>query len=178
MIFFTADTHFYHADSIKYFGRPFKDIEHMNNALIQNWNECVKENDEVYILGDFSISHSGLETEKILKKLNGKKYLIKGNHEHYLEDSNFNIANFEWIKDYFVFEHSKQKFVLFHYPIFVWDGFFENTAIHLYGHVHNMLNNKTEQEKFKILGKKAINVGVDMNNYYPISIEEIIKRTE
>jgi calcineurin-like phosphoesterase family protein len=106
-----------------------------------------------------------------------KKYLIRGNHDKFLDDNNFNKNNFEWIKDYFVFNYQKIKFVLFHYPIFEWEGYFGDT-IHLYGHVHNSGNNKEQSEKFKLLGKRAINVGVDVNNYNPVSIEEIIKIVE
>jgi calcineurin-like phosphoesterase family protein len=175
MIFFTADTHFNHSNIINLCGRPFVDVGQMNETLIKNWNSCINNNDEIYILGDFAFKGSGLETENILKGLNGKKYLIKGNHDKFIEDKNFNRKNFEWIKDYYVLYYQKIKFVLFHYPIFEWDGYFGN-AIHLYGHVHNSGNNINEQEKFKILGEKAINVGVDVNNFYPISIEKIITR--
>jgi calcineurin-like phosphoesterase family protein len=147
----------------------------MNETLIKNWNACINNNDEIYILGDFAFKGSGFEAENIIKRLKGKKYLIKGNHDKFTEDKNFNGNSFEWIKDYYVLHYKKIKFILFHYPIFEWDGYFGD-AIHLYGHVHNSGNNIKEQEKFKILGERAINVGVDVNNFYPISIEEIMSR--
>jgi len=112
-----------------------------------------------------------------MKRLNGKKYLIKGNHDKFIQDKTFDENNFEWIKDYYVLNYMKQKIVLFHYPIFEWEGYFGD-AIHLYGHVHNSGNKIEEQKKFKLLGKRAINVGVDVNNYYPVSIEKIIKMAE
>jgi calcineurin-like phosphoesterase family protein len=147
----------------------------MNEMIIENWNSCINNNDEIYILGDFLFKSSVIETEDIINRLNGKKYLIKGNHDKFIEDRNFNENNFEWIKDYYVLYYQKMKFILFHYPIFEWDGYFKD-AIHLYGHVHNSGNDRKEQEKFKILGKRAINVGVDVNDFYPISIEQIINR--
>jgi calcineurin-like phosphoesterase family protein len=149
----------------------------MNKELIRNWNTYITNKDEIYILGDFIYKGSGKEAEDLIKKLHGKKYLIKGNHDKFLEDSNFNKNNFEWIKDYFVLNYQKIKFVLFHYPIFEWEGYYGD-AIHLYGHVHNCGNNKELSERFKLLGKRAINVGVDVNNYYPVSIDQLIKMAE
>lgn len=169
MKYFIADTHFCHKDIIGFSRRPFDNIEDMNKQLISNWNKTVKSDDDIYILGDFLFMESGRWATKILNQLNGKKYLIKGNHEEYLNDTNFDDSQFEWIKDYYSFEFDNRKFVLFHYPIMEWDGYYER-AIHLYGHVHNM---KTDYFK-NILGINAMNVGVDMIGYRPISIEQVL----
>ncbi|MHC6204298.1 metallophosphoesterase [Breznakiellaceae bacterium SP9] len=174
MIYFTADTHFNHSNIINTCGRPFKNVEQMNKTLIQNWNSCITAGDAVYILGDLVFKGTGSEVNKIIEKLNGKKYLIKGNHDKFIDDTSFNVNNFEWIKDYYVLNYEKIKFILFHYPIFEWDGYFGD-AIHLYGHVHNSGNNKEQSKRFETLGKRAINVGVDVNSYCPISIQTIIK---
>jgi calcineurin-like phosphoesterase family protein len=149
----------------------------MNKVLIQNWNTYVSDRDEIYILGDLIYKGTGIEANEIMKNLKGKKYLIKGNHDKFLEDNSFDINAFEWIKDYYVLNYKKIKFILFHYPIFEWEGYFGN-SIHLYGHVHNSGNNYEQYKKFEILGNHAINVGVDVNNFYPISIEQILKRIE
>jgi calcineurin-like phosphoesterase family protein len=66
--------------------------------------------------------------------------------------------------------------ILFHYPILEWEGYFGDT-IHLYGHVHNSGNNMERQKYFEILGKRAVNVGVDVNNYFPINIKNVINKT-
>jgi calcineurin-like phosphoesterase family protein len=144
----------------------------MNRTLTKNWNSYVRNNDEIYILGDFIFKGDSAEVDKTVKNLSGKKYLIKGNHDKFVNDSNFDMNHFEWIKDYHVLNHQNIKLVLFHYPIFEWEGFFKD-SIHLYGHVHN-----NEKRKFELLGKRAINVGVDVNDYYPLSIERIIKMVE
>jgi len=177
MIFFTADTHFCHSNIINLCGRPFAELEQMNNALVKNWNSCIKNDDEIYILGDFIFKGNGTDANNILRRLNGIKYLIKGNHDKFLEDETFDKSNFEWIKDYFVLDYKKIKIILFHYPIFEWQGYFGD-AIHLYGHVHNCGNKIEEQKRFKLLGKRAIIVGVDVNDFKPISIEKIIKMVE
>lgn len=171
MKYFIADTHFFHEPIIEFSQRPFKDVDDMNNQLIKNWNDTVKSaDDEVYILGDFLYQGTGENANIILKQLRGKKYLIKGNHEEYLNDRNFKSEHFEWIKDYYTLTYNKRKFVLFHYPILEWDGYYQRT-IHLYGHVHS-----TRVDYFnRILDINAVNVGVDMINYKPISIDDIIK---
>lgn len=79
MIFFTADTHFGHANILKLCGRPFDTIEEMNEKMIDNWNDRVKGTDTVYIVGDMFFRCSDAET--ILKRLKGKKRLVIGNHD-------------------------------------------------------------------------------------------------
>ena len=174
MIYFTADTHFNHDNIIKLNQRPFSNVEQMNNNLIQNWNSCVNDDDEIYILGDFMFNNgTGKEANNILNRLNGIKYLIKGNHdENYLEDADFEEDNFVWINSYYTFNYNKLKLILFHYPILEWDKYYSD-SIHLYGHVHNCTKNPDQQKRIKLLGKRAINVGVDVNNYAPVSIDSL-----
>jgi len=166
MIYFTADTHFYHSNIIALSSRPFTDVEEMNQTLIQNWNSCVTVRDEIYILGDFFFKGTGEEANNLLKNLNGKKYLIRGNHDNFVTFPDFDIRAFRWVKDYFMLNYQKRKFILFHYPILEWQGFFKG-AIHLYGHVHAAVKDSTQSERLDVLGKNAINVGVDVNNFFP-----------
>lgn len=177
MVYFTSDTHFNHQNIIKLCGRPFSHIDEMNSVLIQNWNSCVKNDDEIYFLGDFMFKGGGEAANKLIEQLNGKKYLIKGNHDKFVDDRSFKKNYFVWMKDYYVLDYQKQKIVLFHYPIFEWDGYFRN-ALHLYGHVHNSGNKPGKQNPFDQLGKRAVNVCVDMNNFFPVSIEKILAETK
>jgi calcineurin-like phosphoesterase family protein len=100
--------------------------------------------------------------------------LIRGNHDKFIDENDFDKSNFEWIKDYYVLNYQKIKFILFHYPIFEWEAYFRD-SIHLYGHVHNSGGNRGQQKRFELLGKRAVNVGVDVHKFYPVSIEKIVK---
>lgn len=169
MKYFIADTHFRHESVIEMCNRPFANVDEMDEALIRNWNHKVKKQDEVYILGDFLYKGTAEDAIHILRQLNGKKYLIRGNHEKYLKSSDFDLSLFEWVKDYYSFKENKQQWVLFHYPILEWEGYFRNSIL-LYGHVHNNCS-----EYFSdLLGVRAVNVGVDMIDFTPISQQEIL----
>lgn len=171
MKYFIADTHFFHENSILLNKRPFQNVTEMNQKMIGLWNKNVRsKRDEIYILGDFVFGGTGKQANQILRQLNGRKFLIRGNHEKYLYDPEFDQNNFEWIKDYCSFKQDHRKFVLFHYPILEWDGYFNNSVL-LYGHVHG-----TRQEYFdKIMGANAMNVGADLIDFAPISIDEVLK---
>lgn len=170
MIYFTSDQHFYHENIIKSVGRPFKNAEEMKRVLIQKWNEKVGSEDEVYILGDVSLKRYPA-VSAVLAQLNGKKYLVKGNHDYFAGKVNFaSDQYFEWMKDIYEFVWAEHLFVLSHYPLVEWHGM-EQGAIHLHGHEHNSsvynLQNKRE-------GIFRYDVGVDANHMSPVSIEEIL----
>ena len=177
MIYFTADTHFCHGNIIGHCYRPFSNVHEMNTVMIRNWNSLVTDRDDIYILGDFMYKGRGKEANDILSRLKGRKYLVKGNHEKYLGDPLFNQKAFEWIIDYFVLEYEKGlELILFHFPIFSWHKSHRG-SIHLYGHVHNEADKNSDfAEKLRILGPRAVNVGVDVNDFYPVSIKQIFER--
>ena len=81
MIWFTADLHFWHESVIKMQNRPFKDYRDMDDALIHHINECVGPNDRLFILGDVSHHITAEDTNALVKRLHGRKYLLLGNHD-------------------------------------------------------------------------------------------------
>ena len=168
MIYFTSDLHFGHTNIIKYCKRPFKDSNEMDKVLITNWNSFVRKEDEVYILGDFTMNSLN-KVKEYLDQLNGRKYLIRGNHDNYAKNKD-HIDGIEWIKDYYELNYNKQIFILFHYPIAEWNHFYHG-SIHLHGHAHNHLEYNLKQKE---LGRKIYDVGVDANDYRPVSIYEIL----
>jgi len=175
MIYFTADTHFYHDRVIKFSHRPFENLIEMHERLIKNWNDTVKHKDTIYIIGDFCFGNIH-EIKKIRSILNGKIILIMGNHDRRNRIERVKHI-FTEVCDYKEINYYKKRFILFHYPIMEWSGYFRK-SIHLYGHVHNSDSSKLVDKIYKNNGiKNAFNVGVDVNNFKPVSIEEIISKS-
>ena len=79
-LFFTSDTHFNHTNILRYCNRPFKTVGQMNETIITNWNNVVGPDDVIFHLGDFCLGGAE-EWNKILDRLNGRIYLVLGNHD-------------------------------------------------------------------------------------------------
>lgn len=169
MIFFTSDQHFFHANAIANSKRRFSDVEEMNEVLIRNWNESVQPEDEIYILGDFTMKGPGFAM-RALKVLNGKKYLVRGNHDRFWDKSTFDFSLLEWVKDYHILKYKDIYFVLFHYPILSWNHMYRG-SIHLHGHQHNPPSYNEENRR---MGLRRYDVGVDANDMRPVSVEHIL----
>ena len=137
-VFFTSDTHFYHGNIIRFCTRPFKDVEVMNETIISNWNNTVGQDDIVFHLGDFCLGGSA-EWTKILDRLNGKIYLIMGNHDLKNIRQGY-IDRFEYVAMQMHIEIGKQKIYLNHYPFLCFDGGYKDVW-QLFGHVHTRKNN-------------------------------------
>ena len=171
-IYVTSDLHFGHKNIIKYENRPFQNIEEMDKTIIDLWNKTINTDDIIYILGDFSW-YKGEKTNEILELLKGNKILIIGNHDrNFLEDKKFNKELFQEICYYKELRINKTKIVLFHYPIIDWNGKF-NGSIHLYGHVHTIINKDTEYINEMQKEYNCYNVGIDVNKRI-LNLEEFI----
>lgn len=124
-VFFTADTHFCHRNIISFCSRPFKDVEEMNETIIANWNRTVGPDDTVFHLGDFCLGGSD-EWNRILDRLNGRIYLIMGNHD--LRNIRKGYADrFELITMQMHIEIEKRKIYLNHYPFLCYSGAYDGT---------------------------------------------------
>ena len=165
MLYFTSDLHFDHQNIIKYCNRPFGSVEEMNETIIANWNKTVRAKDTCYILGDVFMYNTE-NARKCLERLHGHKYLVRGNHDPF-KDSD---PAFGWIKDYFKLRWDHKKFILCHYPFVSWDGEAKG-SYHLHGHQHNEPIYNIAQ---RVNGLKRFDVGVDANDFKPVSIEGII----
>jgi calcineurin-like phosphoesterase family protein len=171
--YYTSDTHFGHANIITYSKRPFKDVPHMTEMMIAAWNSVVQPGDMVYHLGDFAMGPKG-EHAGFLKRLNGYKVLIRGNHDQ----SHEKMLAQGWDEVYI----SKEEVIdglrvyMAHVPPRALDPYgdrFYKTEftpeppehdIWLCGHVH---------EKFLRRGK-VINVGVDRWDFKPRTFQELL----
>lgn len=181
MIFFTADTHFGHAklvdheivyDNKNMKPRPFYDTFSMDQCLIQGWNSVVGPYDTVFHLGDVSISSTKHMIECV-SQLNGMKFLVPGNHDHYSETV-YLRAGFTAVFPESVFIKVTDKVLwLAHIP----SGNTEKRNLTrpdagkrpydhaLCGHVHDMF-------KFR---DRNVNVGVDVWNFMPVTLDQILR---
>ena len=169
MIFFTSDLHFGHKNIISATQRPFASVDEMDVALIKNWNRRIRPKDEVYILGDVTMQGPQFAME-ILQQLNGRKYLVRGNHDQFVDKTSFDCNLFEWVKDYHNLSYQKHQFILFHYPIAEWDRS-HHGSIHLHGHQHNKPEHNAANAEQGLL---RYDVGVEANEMAPVSIDEVL----
>jgi calcineurin-like phosphoesterase family protein len=161
-IYVCSDLHLDHTNIIKYCNRPYADTEAMNKALIENWNSVVGEDDTVFCLGDFCLG----DKDTIInlgKQLNGKKFLILGNHDHgsksTYKEAGFTqvygeqaIIKFEELDTIIHFSHHRVPDDDTHY-------------LNLYGHQHDK---PTDDDKHKC-------VCVELWDYKPVLLDTFIK---
>ena len=169
--FFTSDTHFNHANIVHYCNRPFKNVEQMNETLIANWNSVITPDDTVFHLGDFCLGGAS-EWTKILDRLNGKIYLILGNHDLKNLRQGF-VYRFEHIAMQMHIEVGKQRIYLSHFPFLCFEGCYKNVW-QLFGHVHTRKNNTgIDASRLQYLYPTQYDVGVDNNNFTPVSFNQV-----
>ena len=171
--YFTSDTHFSHHNIIKYCNRPFKDAAEMDQVMIDNWNSVVGSEDTVYHLGDVYFGPEKRWNEIFHQLKFGTLYILEGNH-----DKGFAAwyrfkqpENVHFLPSYYRTKVGGKDIILSHYPILEWDKCHRG-SYHLYGHVHNS-NPCTAINQYR-----SMNVGVDMQNFTPVSIDQVIAELE
>jgi calcineurin-like phosphoesterase family protein len=160
-IFLIADTHFNHANIIKYCHRPFSSVGQMNQVMLTRWNETIHPDDTVYFLGDLAFGDPRIW----LDQLNGEIRFIRGNHDAELRK----MRN---TRESIVLQVGLENIMLVHAVEYL-RGPFSGWVIH--GHHHN--NNLKE---FPHMNKanKTINVSVEVVDYRPVELTELLARRE
>lgn len=172
MIYFIADTHFSDDAIRRYENRPFENVQEMNENIIANWNRVVTDEDEVYVLGDFGAlvcsdevhGGAGLEApgRNVLAALNGRKYLVKGNHD---TESNEYYRNAGFAEVYDKPVILENFWILSHEPLYVCENM---PYANIFGHVHN-------SPLYKDYSRQHYCVSVERIGYMPVSFQEIIE---
>lgn len=194
-IFFTADWHVGHANSIVFDERPFKDLEHMHKVLINNYNAIVPENGICYFLGDMGLCNVEI-LKTIMDQLNGTKVLIMGNHDKGV-NAMYNIG-FDVVTYGMKMLIAGKVVTLSHCPLVGiprentegmrnspngenWHGEarrkhsvltfpdFGDFHYHLHGHIHS----RKGRDKSIPFTNKQFDVGVPANDYRPVAISKI-----
>lgn len=174
MNFFTADTHFNHDKIITYCDRPFRNVMHMEDMLVSKWNAKVGPEDTVWHLGDVQFYLRKPAVNALLMRLNGKKNLIKGNHDHH----DTYKANWDQVETQckWMILGLEYNVICIHDPNMVdaFDPNFKGVVVH--GHTHG---DKGRREKPRQHPDRLyIDVGVDVDgmDYAPISELELLER--
>lgn len=156
-VFVTSDEHYGHHNIIRFCDRPFTSVEEMNESLIQNFNSVTTKKSITIHAGDFYLG--SLSTEEVMKsianRLNGSHIFLMGNHERWLN-------NVPKIPDIMDVKMGEEYMVVCHYCMRVWNRSHYNSW-HLFGHSHG---------KLEPIGK-SWDVGVDNNNFFPLSFDQI-----
>ncbi len=161
-IFLISDTHFGHANILKFKnwdGKPlrvFNDVDHMNEHMVERWNSVVRPQDKVYHLGDVLVKGSNW---KILERLQGHKRLILGNHDY---------PNMRLYQPYFEDIYSSRlidKFLMTHIPVHI--ASLGRAIANIHGHTHGSAEGH--------FGKQYFNVSVEVIDYTPIAFEDLKK---
>ena len=175
-IWFTSDQHYGHQNVLKFCKRPYANLDDMREGLIHNHNSVVKKGDLVYNIGDmFWRTLPVPEAASILLRLNGNHYYVNGNHEELIERNKSIAGLFIWRKDIAKLKiDDYPRVILCHYAMRVWEGSHKGDW-HLYGHSHNGLS-KSGQGMTKEESPLSFDVGVDAQQMFPISLEEVALR--
>ena len=178
--FFTSDTHFNHANIIRFCNRPFRNVDEMNETIVANWNATIGIDDTVFHLGNFCLGGAA-EWTRLLDRLNGRIYLILGNHDLKNIRQGF-LGRFEHVAMQMRIEIGKRKIYLCHYPFLCFEGGYKDVW-QLFGHVHTSRNNTgIDAGRLQYLYPTQYDVGVDNNDFTPVSYEQvrakIIKQVE
>lgn len=176
-VWFTSDTHFGHENIIRYCNRPFRNAQEMNEELIRRWRETVPEDGIVFHLGDFAHGSSRLWND-ILYSLPGRKYLILGNHDMKSIRQSF-MSQFELVSQQMTIRVGGQAIVLNHNPFLCYGGSYRDVW-QLFGHVHSGPASHTglDHPRLNMLFPLQYDVGVDNNNFRPISFAEVKAKIE
>jgi calcineurin-like phosphoesterase family protein len=172
-VFLVSDTHFGHAGVCKFTRddgvtklRPWTDPDEMDEHMVKVWNETVKPADKVYHLGDVVINRKALG---IMRRLNGDKVLIRGNHDIFRDDEY--REHFREIRAY----HVMNGMILSHIPIH--PESLGRFGVNIHGHLHYQRVMIQKHAGVKaVIDSRYHCVCVEQTDYRPILFEEVIQR--
>ena len=164
MIFYTADLHFHYKPFLP--GRPFASVEEMDEAMIRLWNETVTDEDTVYVVGDVGYN-GGYVPGDALGRLQGRKHLIRGNHDTGFENAPKLFDYFETVTDFNEIDDGETHILLCHYPIL-----YRKRGYMIHGHLH-----QARGPEYGMLRQmpRMLNAGVDVNFYRPVTLAQLVE---
>lgn len=168
MTYFTSDQHFGHFNIIRLSHRPFASLDEMNEVMIAKWNAKVMADDTIYILGDLFFRAAAVEP--ILKRLNGRKHFVLGNHDHSWTGRVRLGDYFESVQTIKEIDINGKPVTLCHYPMLSYPQ--ARRGYMIYGHIHN----NTGDDYWPLIMRRSrmFNAGVDVNGFEPVTFDELV----
>jgi calcineurin-like phosphoesterase family protein len=160
MRWFTSDQHFGHRNIIEYCNRPWQNVNEMNQGIIDNWNKLISVNDTVFVVGDVFLCNPE-QAKEIIAQLNGKKILIRGNHDRSIETMK-GVGFSEVHSKLLIHLQDGRRALLAHKPI-SWYQFRGGADLLIHGHHHHG----------NIVNGFRVNACVDLWNFHPFSEEQL-----
>lgn len=159
--FVIGDNHFGDPRILRYCRNElFSTVDEMNKFMTKQWNDTVRNKDLVFINGDLS-RYTDEEDYKFIRELNGKKILIKGNHDNmsdecYINNGIYKVYDYPILYDFALISHQ---------PSFVNNN---SPFVNIYAHIHNNMN-------YKLVSPNGYCTSVEVNNYTPVNIDTIFQ---
>lgn len=172
MIYFTSDWHLRHSSSLKYCNRPFNNTDAMAARILFNYKEVIKDTDIVFHCGDLTIKRNSRDKgwlSEVFKNLPGQNHLIVGNHDYYSKKYYMEECNFLSVNRYI----STKDYAITHDPTIFKDEDILTNKILLHGHIHSTYPIIEFDNLTGLNGEYTYDVGVDANNFKPVSLEYI-----
>ena len=173
-VFLVSDTHFGHAGVCRFTRddgftklRPWDNPDEMDEAMVKAWNETVKPTDKVYHLGDVVINRKALG---IMRRLNGDKVLIRGNHDIFRDDEY--RQHFRELRAY----HVMNGMILSHIPLH--PESLGRFGVNIHGHLHSNRVMMDNGYGGRVIDPRYHNVCVEMTDFRPILFEDVLKRIQ
>lgn len=192
---YTSDPHFGHIDKnksgvISFCNRPFKDMEDMLNKIRVKWNKKVSPEDQVIFVGDIFLYWSKKQAREYLDSLNGRKILVRGNHDKKPRD--MNAMGFDFVCEQMDVLIGNERVTVSHFPFRIplhrhlwlkikkkvynlfgfrgpWvDKYYKRRPkdtgqFLIHGHTHSDVKTKG----------RMIHVGMDARNFEPVPFQQI-----
>ena len=160
MRWFTSDLHINHKNIIEYCRRPCESVVDMNSLIVDRWNSLVKQDDEVFVVGDVFLGKPE-EAEPWIRSLNGRKILISGNHDR--SPRTMKSLGFDEVHNSMIVRVGEMSALLRHKPLP--DSMISPCDVQIHGHHHtgNRINGR------------RLNVAVDLWDFMPVSESQINK---
>lgn len=173
-MYFISDLHLWHDRGFIYKPRGFESIEDMNKTILENWHNTIKEDDEVYLLGDVALGTDYDLISETVGSLPGKLHIMIGNHDTDKKIEIYrSLPNVVEVVYATIVKIGKYSFYLSHYQTKTasLETPPEHALYNIHGHIHT-------KDKFFQDNPYFYNVSCDSQNCMPIKAEDMIAEIE